>query len=86
MDLGKKKFGGLFTEEAVENVKTLLPLIPLLVCISITINAVEDTAVHLVREHGRLTCVKSGTDGLASFFLFCSYIASAHDLVCCWLY
>ena len=51
MDFGKQKFGGPFTEEEVEDVKTLLRLIPLLVCVSITINAVEDTAVHLVREH-----------------------------------
>ena len=47
MDFGKEKFGGPFTEEEVEDVKTLLRLIPLLVCISIAINAVEDTAVHL---------------------------------------
>ena len=51
MEFGKEKFGGLFTEEEVEDIKTLLRLIPLLVCVSITINAVESTAVHLVREH-----------------------------------
>ena len=38
----------------MEDVKTLLRLIPLLVCVSIAINAVEDTAVHLVREHNKI--------------------------------
>ena len=35
----------------MEDVKTLLRLISLLKCVSIAINAVEDTAVHLIREH-----------------------------------
>ena len=35
MDYGKEKFGGPFTEEEVEDVKTVLQLIPLLVCISV---------------------------------------------------
>ena len=33
LDLGKEKYGGPFTEEQVENIKTLLRLIPLLICI-----------------------------------------------------
>ena len=35
MDFGKDKFGGPFTEEEVEDVKTLLRLLPLLVCLSL---------------------------------------------------
>ena len=32
MDFGKEKFGGPFTEEEVEDVKTFLRLIPLIMC------------------------------------------------------
>ena len=35
MDYGKEKFGGLFTEEEVEDVKTVLRLLPLVVCLSL---------------------------------------------------
>ena len=33
LDLGKEKYGGSFSEEQVENVKTVLRLIPQLICI-----------------------------------------------------
>ena len=33
LDLGKEKYGGPFTEEQVENIKTLQRLIPLLICV-----------------------------------------------------
>ena len=33
LDLGKEKYGVPFTEEQVENVKTLLRLTPLLICV-----------------------------------------------------
>ena len=33
LDLGKEKYGGPFTEEEVENVKTVLRMIPLMICI-----------------------------------------------------
>ena len=35
MDYGKEKFGGPFTEEEVEDVKTVLRLIPLVICLSL---------------------------------------------------
>ena len=34
LDLGKEKYGGPFTEEQVEDVKTVLRLIPILLCLS----------------------------------------------------
>ena len=37
MDYGKKKFGGPFTEEEVEDVKTVLRLLPLVICMSISL-------------------------------------------------
>ena len=39
MDFGKEKFGGPFTEEEVEDVKTVLRLLPLVVCISFSVTA-----------------------------------------------
>ena len=39
MDYGKEKFGGPFTEEEVEDVKTVLRLIPLVICLSLIIGA-----------------------------------------------
>ena len=35
MDFGKEKFGGPFTEEEVEDVKTVLRLLPLVICLSL---------------------------------------------------
>ena len=37
IDLGKSKYGGPFTVEEVENVKTILKLIPLISCVSVMI-------------------------------------------------
>ena len=37
MDYGKEKFGGPFTEEEVEDVKTVLRLIPLVICLSLSV-------------------------------------------------
>ena len=39
MDYGKEKFGGPFTEEEVEDVKTVLRLIPLVICISFIVGS-----------------------------------------------
>ena len=38
MDLGKEKYGGPFTEEEVEDVKTVLRLVPIVACISFIAN------------------------------------------------
>ena len=40
MDYGKEKFGGPFTEEEVEDVKTVLRLLPLVICLSLSCGAV----------------------------------------------
>ena len=39
IDFGKEKFGGPFTEEEVEDVKTVLRLLPLVACISFSVTA-----------------------------------------------
>ena len=41
MDYGKDKFGGPFTEEEVEDVKTFLRLLPLVVCFGLSVVALE---------------------------------------------
>ena len=38
MDFGKEKFGGPFTEEEVEDVKTVLRLLPLVICLSLCVS------------------------------------------------
>ena len=45
MDFGKEKFGGPFTEEEVEDVKTVLRLIPLMVCLSVSVNNIAPTSL-----------------------------------------
>ena len=42
MDYGKEKFGGPFTEEEVEDVKTVLRLLPLVICFSLSVNALDN--------------------------------------------
>ena len=37
MDYGKEKFGGPFTEEEVEDVKTVLRLLPLVICLTLSV-------------------------------------------------
>ena len=41
MDYGKEKFGGPFTEEEVEDVKTVLRLLPLIICLSLVLGALQ---------------------------------------------
>ena len=41
MDYGKEKFGGPFSEEEVEDVKTVLHLLPLVICLSLSVDALE---------------------------------------------
>ena len=42
MDYGKDKFGGPFTEEEVEDVKTVLRLLPLVICFSLSVSALDN--------------------------------------------
>ena len=49
MDFGKEKFGGPFTEEEVEDVKTVLKLLPLVICLSLTVSgSLQLTPVDLL--------------------------------------
>ena len=52
MDFGKKKFGGPFTEEEVEDVKTVLRLIPMVVCFSLFIITLAYSPVDIFRVSG----------------------------------
>ena len=48
MDYGKAKFGGPFTEEEVEDVKTVLRLIPLIICFGLFVMTVAYTPVAIL--------------------------------------
>ena len=45
MDYGKEKFGGPFTEEEVEDVKTVLRLLPLVICLSLSVCTFESSPI-----------------------------------------
>ena len=49
MDYGKEKFGGPFTEEEVEDVKTVLRLLPLVICLS----AIETILIDILMSIDR---------------------------------
>ena len=50
MDFGKEKFGGPFTEEEVEDVKTILRLLPLVACISLSGNGLNVVPLDFLPE------------------------------------
>ena len=51
MDFGKEKFGGPFTEEEVEDVKTVLRLLPLVVCICLSGNGLSLAPLDLLPKN-----------------------------------
>ena len=53
MDYGKEKFGGPFTEEEVEDVKTVLRLIPMVICFSLFIITLGYSSVDIFRVKGK---------------------------------
>ena len=53
MDYGKEKFGGPFTEEEVEDVKTVLRLIPMVICFSLFIITLGYSPMDIFRFKGK---------------------------------
>ena len=51
MDYGKEKFGGPFTEEEVEDVKTVLRLLPLVICLSLSVGALSYVPHNIFRNN-----------------------------------
>ena len=51
MDYGKQKFGGPFTEEEVEDVKTVLRLFPIMLCLNLLISASEVSATSILKSN-----------------------------------
>ena len=49
MDYGKEKFGGPFTEEEVEDVKTVLRLLPIVICLSVIVG-IGVTSVNFLEK------------------------------------
>ena len=57
IDFGKDKFGGPFTEEEVEDVKTVLRLLPLLICISFATGIANMNSTRLLIDFStRMLC------------------------------
>ena len=48
MDFGKEKFGGPFSEEEVEDVKTVLRLLPLVICLTICVTLLKADPVVFI--------------------------------------
>ena len=57
MDFGKQKFGGPFTEEEVEDVKTFLRLIPLIVCIVLSGSIAHKVQINILKPGNRINDV-----------------------------
>ena len=57
MDYGKSKFGGPFTEEEVEDVKTVLRLIPLIICFCLFVITLAYTPVTILEGKGNVDIV-----------------------------
>ena len=57
MDFGKEKFGGPFTEEEVEDVKTVLRLIPIVACLSVSVENVPPVHVGMFEENEFISTV-----------------------------
>ena len=49
MDFGKQNFGGPFTEEKVEDVKTFLKLIPLIVCVVLIASIAHNVQIDFLK-------------------------------------
>ena len=49
MDFGKHKFGGPFTEVEVEDVKTFLRLIPLIVCFILSVSIARNVQIDFLK-------------------------------------
>ena len=59
MDYGKEKFGGPFTEEEVEDVKTVLRLLPLVICLSLSVTALDiSPKVYLLNDDASILEIK----------------------------
>ena len=67
MDYGKEKFGGPFTEEEVEDVKTFLRMLPLVICLSLSVTAVKGyPTVYLFNDVESILVMNEGI----KYFLF----------------
>ena len=65
MDYGKEKFGGPFTEEEVEDVKTVLRLLPLVICLSLSVCILEVSPIVYLFNYNRHISVLN--DGIVSW-------------------
>ena len=66
IDFGKEKFGGPFTEEEVEDVKTVLRLIPLIMCLSCFVGGAEKPPAYFLKSSSFETVLIDS--GMTSWF------------------
>ena len=67
MDYGKEKFGGPFTEEEVEDVKTFLRFLPLVICLSVSVYTLEISPTVTLFNNDKSMWVMLN-DGIESWF------------------
>ena len=77
MDFGKEKFGGPFTEEEVEDVKTVLRLVPLVMCVGFLVIA-DESQSNFIRAN---TSLKIMLDADVSLFLFPFFLIPLYRLL-----
>ena len=78
MDFGKEKFGGPFTEEEVEDVKTVLRLLPLVTCLSLCVSG-SMTPVDLLTMKSTTNTVL--TYGFDSTWLFALLLIQFYQFI-----
>ena len=88
LDLGKEKYGGPFSEDEVENVKTILRLIPLFVCIvggcCAEDNRQNMASYHTVQNSDYISCflLNNSANFLVTSFLLLLYQIVIYPCFC----
>ena len=76
LDLGKEKYGGPFTEEEVENVKTVFRILPLFIAVTGLLGSIASGSVVCTHESS-IYCIMIESDGIyycTVSLLFLAYI------------
>ena len=76
LDLGKEKYGGPFTEEEVENVKTVFRILPLFIAVTGLLGSVASSSVVCTHESS-IYCIMIESDGIyccTVSLLFLAYV------------
>ena len=80
LDLGKEKYGGPFTEEQVENVKVIMRLTPLFICI-ISLICAENINWIIYKQHEKLSFIDSFVSKRALYALVASLLILFYQFI-----